>query len=138
MQCAALPYRLSGGLMVLLQTSRDTGRWVLPKGWPMKGEKPYSAAKREALEEAGVVGSIGKRPIGTFHYPKRLADGATVTCEVHVYPLAVESQRKRWPERRERTQQWFAPEDAARVVHEPELATLLRAFMVLADADGKR
>ncbi len=137
-QCAALPYRLAGGLMVLLQTSRDTGRWVLPKGWPTKGEKPYSAAKREALEEAGVVGPVGKRSIGTFHYPKRLADGGTVTCEVHVYPLAVESQRKRWPERGERTQQWFTPDEAAHVVQEPELGALLRSFMVLADADGKR
>jgi 8-oxo-dGTP pyrophosphatase MutT (NUDIX family) len=137
-QCAALPYRLSGGLMVLLQTSRDTGRWVLPKGWLMKGEQPYSAAKREALEEAGVVGPVGKRSIGTFHYPKRLADGGTVTCEVHVYPLAVESQRKRWPERLERTQRWFTPNEAAQVVQEPELAALLRSFMVRADADGKR
>ncbi len=128
-QYAALPYRLSGGLMVLLQTSRDTGRWVLPKGWPMKGRTPYSAARREALEEAGVVGSIAKRSIGTFHYPKRLADGGTVMCEVHVYPLAVEGQRKRWREHRERTQRWFTPHEAAQLVQEPELAALLRAFM---------
>jgi 8-oxo-dGTP pyrophosphatase MutT (NUDIX family) len=137
-QCAALPYRVSGGLMVLLQTSRDTGRWVLPKGWPMKGEKPYSAAKREALEEAGVVGPIGRRSIGTFHYPKRLPGGGVVTCEVHVYPLAVESQRKRWRERRERTQQWFTPDEAARMVQEPELAALLRAFMLSDDAEATR
>ncbi len=132
-QYAALPYRLSGGLMVLLLTSRDTGRWVLPKGWPMRGKTPYSAARREALEEAGVVGPISRRSIGTFHYPKRLADGGTVTCEVHVYPLAVESQNRRW---RERTQQWFTPDEAARVVQEPELAALLRAFMLSDDAEG--
>jgi 8-oxo-dGTP pyrophosphatase MutT (NUDIX family) len=137
-QYAALPYRLSGGLMVLLLTSRDTGRWVLPKGWPMKGKTPYSAARREALEEAGVVGPIAKHSIGTFHYSKRLADGGMVTCEVHVYPLAVESQRKRWRERRERTQQWFTPEDAARRVQEPELAALLRSFTLLDDVEGRR
>jgi hypothetical protein len=84
------------------------------------------------LEEAGVVGPISRRSIGTFHYPKRLANGGVVTCEVHVFPLAVESQRKRWRERRERTQQWFTPEEAARVVHEPELAALLQAFTLLA------
>jgi 8-oxo-dGTP pyrophosphatase MutT (NUDIX family) len=133
-QYAALPYRLSGGLMVLLQTSRETGRWVLPKGWPMKRKSPHSAAKREALEEAGVVGPIAKQSIGAFHYPKRLADGVTVTCEVHVYPLAVESQRKRWRERDERTQRWFTPEEAAEVVQEPELAALLRAFVLSEDA----
>jgi 8-oxo-dGTP pyrophosphatase MutT (NUDIX family) len=98
----------------------------------MKGEKPHVAAQREALEEAGVVGPIGKRPIGTFHYLKRLADGAAVVCEVHVYPLAVEGQRRRWPERGERTQAWFTPDEAARRVHEPELSTLLRG-LVLSD-----
>ena len=115
-------------MKVLLVTSRDTGRWVLPKGWPMKGRKPRSAAKREALEEAGVVGRIGKRSIGTFHYAKRLADGELVTCEVHVFPLAVIRQRKRWPEQRQRALRWFAPEEAAQVVQEPELAALLEAF----------
>jgi 8-oxo-dGTP pyrophosphatase MutT (NUDIX family) len=127
-QCAALPFRMSGGLMVLLQTSRDTGRWVLPKGWLMKKEKPYSAARREALEEAGVIGQIAKRSIGAFHYEKRLTGGATVICEVHVYALAVQGQRKRWPERRMRTQRWFTPHEAAEVVEEPELSALLRGL----------
>ena len=127
-QYAALPYRQADGLKVLLVTSRDTGRWVLPKGWPMRGKKPYSAAKREALEEAGVIGRVGKRSIGTFHYSKRLADGGLVTCEVHVFPLAAERQRRRWPERRQRTQRWFTPREAAQAVQEPELAVLLEAF----------
>jgi 8-oxo-dGTP pyrophosphatase MutT (NUDIX family) len=127
-QYAALPYRRSDGLEVLLLTSRDTGRWVLPKGWPMKGKKPYSAAKLEALEEAGVVGRVAKQSIGSFHYAKTLRNGGEVTCEVHVYPLAVNGQRKRWPERRQRTQQWFTTEAAMRAVREPELAALLEAF----------
>ncbi len=127
-QYAALPYRHAGGLEVLLLTSRDTGRWVLPKGWPMSGKGPASAAKREALEEAGVVGKIAKRSIGSFHYPKRLSDGATVTCEVHVYPLAVERQRRRWSEQGQRDQRWFTPQEAAQVVQEPELAALLQTL----------
>jgi 8-oxo-dGTP pyrophosphatase MutT (NUDIX family) len=127
-QYAALPYRRGEGLEVLLVTSRDTGRWVLPKGWPMKGKAPYSAARLEALEEAGVVGRVAKRSIGSFHYPKMLRSGDEVTCEVHVYPLAVNGQLKRWPEQRQRTQQWFTPEAAMRAVHEPELAALLEAF----------
>jgi 8-oxo-dGTP pyrophosphatase MutT (NUDIX family) len=127
-QYAALPFRRSDGLQVLLLTSRDTGRWVLPKGWPMSGKDPAAAAKREALEEAGVVGRIANRPIGTFHYPKRLADGAIVTCEVHVYPLEVERQRTRWREQRQRAQRWFTPQEAAQAVQEAELAALLQAF----------
>lgn len=129
LQYAALPYRVTGGVEVLLLTSRETGRWVLPKGWPMAGKSPRAAARREALEEAGVVGRICKQPIGAFHYDKRLPDGGVVTCKVLVYPMAFERQRKRWPEQRQRTIGWFTLEEAARAVLEPELAILLHDFV---------
>jgi 8-oxo-dGTP pyrophosphatase MutT (NUDIX family) len=128
-QYAALPYRGDQDVEILLLTSRDTGRWVLPKGWPMRGRKPRDAARREALEEAGVEGRVGKHPIGSFHYLKHLADGASVTCKVIVYPLAVERQRRRWLEQDQRKVGWFSPKEAALVVHEPELAALLASFV---------
>jgi 8-oxo-dGTP pyrophosphatase MutT (NUDIX family) len=127
-QYAALPYRVLDGVEVLLVTSRETGRWVIPKGWPMKGKKPYAAAEREALEEAGVVGRIRKHAIGAYRYDKRLPGGATVDCLVHVYPLAVAQQRESWREQDQRTFRWFAPEVAADMVQEPALALLLRGF----------
>lgn len=127
-QYAALPYRVVDGLEVLLVTSRETGRWVIPKGWPMKGRKPHWAAEREALDEAGVVGRIGKHSIGAYSYAKRLLDGVTVDCLVHVYPLAVEQQQATWREQHQRTARWFTPEEAAEVVQEPALAALLRTF----------
>jgi 8-oxo-dGTP pyrophosphatase MutT (NUDIX family) len=127
-QYAALPYRVNDGVEVMLLTSRETGRWVLPKGWPMAGKSPRESAQREALEEAGVVGRICKRPIGEFHYDKRLSDGGLVTCKVLVYPLAFERQRKHWPEQGQRTVGWFTPEEAACAVLEPELAILLHGF----------
>ena len=70
-QFAALPWRLSEGgtRQIMLLTSRETCRWVIPRGWPVKGRKPADVAKQEAYEEAGLVGHIvGKRPIGDFHY----------------------------------------------------------------------
>ncbi len=127
-QYAALPYRHAGELQVLLVTSRETGRWVLPKGWPMIGKTPHGTARREARAEAGIVGRVERSPIGSFHYEKRLADGERLTCEVHVFPLAVERQRKRWPEQSQRTLAWVTPEDAARMVNEPGLAALLATF----------
>jgi 8-oxo-dGTP pyrophosphatase MutT (NUDIX family) len=136
-QYAALPYRHAGDLRILLVTSRETGRWVLPKGWPMKGKKPQAAAAREALEEAGVTGQIGKRPVGAYPYSKRLAGGEFVDCIVEVFPLEVERQLKRWPEQGERVTQWFTPLEAAEAVNEPELARLIAVFaakFVAADA----
>ena len=73
-QYAALPYRRKGKSApeVLLVTSRETGRWIIPKGWPLKGKAPHKAAAREAREEAGVVGKINRRSVGSFSYEKRL------------------------------------------------------------------
>lgn len=127
-QYAALPYRLRGGLELLLISSRETGRWVLPKGWPIKGKKAHAAAAREALEEAGVKGKIGKRAVGAYSYGKRLPNGAVLACTVKVYPLAVARQLERWPEMHQRSFRWFSPREAADQVAEPELATLIETF----------
>ena len=70
-QFAALPFQYGedGRLRVMLLTSRETRRWVIPKGWPIHGRKPSEVAAQEAFEEAGLLGTIvGKRPIGSYHY----------------------------------------------------------------------
>jgi 8-oxo-dGTP pyrophosphatase MutT (NUDIX family) len=128
LQYAALPYRTPDALEVLLITSRETGRWVLPKGWPMKGKKPHVCAAREALEEAGVKGRVGKSAIGCYRYVKRLPENGTIPCSVDVYPLMVERQLKRWPEQGQRALAWFSAANAAALVDEGELASLIEAF----------
>lgn len=129
-QYAALPWRVSedAGLEILLASSRRTRRWIIPKGWPMKGRKPYVTAAVEALQEAGLLGKIDKRKLGSYHYQKRLKNGATLLCRVDVFPLRVERQRKSWPEKSQRVTQWVAPAEAAELVHEPELSALIKAF----------
>ena len=128
-QYAALPYRDRDGLQVLLLTSRETRRWIIPKGWPMVGKTPYAAAAREALQEAGVVGRVSKRPVGEFHYIKRLRNGAPLQCAVDVFPLKVVKQRTHWREQGERTVHWFTPAEAAELVEEPELSELILGFV---------
>ena len=136
LQYGALPYKRVGGdgLEVMLVTSRETKRWVIPKGWPMKDRKPHAAAKREAFEEAGVRGEIGKRSIGTFEYAKRLKSQATVTCKVEVFPLNVREEAETWPERGEREGRWFSPDEAAGVVAEAELREIIRKLPELVEA----
>lgn len=112
----------------MLVSSRETRRWVLPKGWPMKGKKPHTVAATEALEEAGLLGKISKKPIGAYHYVKRMPNGAALDCEVEVFPFRVEKQRKNWRERDQRTTSWFAIADAAHLVDEPQLSALLLHF----------
>jgi 8-oxo-dGTP pyrophosphatase MutT (NUDIX family) len=129
-QYAALPYRLYGGSLmeVLLITSRDTGRWIIPKGWPLKGKPPHKAAAREAREEAGLVGKINRRPIGSFSYEKRLKRGKIVVCEVQVFGLKVKRQRASWPEKGERQLKWLSQTEAAEIVADRLLGTIIRTL----------
>lgn len=126
-QIAALPLRRDkkGKLGVLMVTSRDTGRWIMPKGWLMNGKKPWQAAKIEALEEAGATGYISDRALGHYHYVKRLGRGRDLMCRVTVYPMVVERLKSRWKERKERKRHWFPLKKAARLVDERELSALL-------------
>ena len=134
-QYAALPYKVGtdDGVQVMLVTSRETKRWIIPKGWPMKDRKPHMAAKIEAFEEAGVVGSIGKRPIGAYSYAKRLKTADTVSCKVEVFPLKVRKEHEEWPERAEREGRWFSPDEAASAVEEEELSEIIRRLPELVE-----
>jgi 8-oxo-dGTP pyrophosphatase MutT (NUDIX family) len=96
----------------------------------MKGKKAHAAAAREALEEAGITGKVGKRSVGAYSYGKLLSNGAVLSCRVQVYPMAVRRQMKRWPERDQRSRKWFSPSEAAQQVDEPELADLIERFAV--------
>lgn len=128
-QYAALPYILvSGDLRICLITSRDTKRWVIPKGWPKAGLDPHELAAKEAVEEAGLIGEIETDPIGTYSYSKRLQFLSSVTCRVTVFPLLVHTQRVHWREQRERTLAWMSPTEAAGSVLEPDLSRLLAAL----------
>src|SRR5580692_251543 len=126
-QVAALPLTVGddGITRVLLLTSRETRRWVIPKGWPMKGRKPYEAAAQEALEEAGVTGQAKKKPIGTYTYFKRREAHFDV-CRVDVYLLVVKKQLETWREKDQREARWFTLDEAADMVQEPGLVALFR------------
>jgi 8-oxo-dGTP pyrophosphatase MutT (NUDIX family) len=130
-QHGALPYRFAadGALEILLLTTRGTRRWIIPKGWPIKGLKPFKSAAREAYEEAGVRGAIGSKSIGSFVYDKKLEEGVTVPCAVSVFPLKVERHHKTWPESHQREIRWLAPAEALALLEDPGLRDLVAGFV---------
>jgi len=130
-QVAALPIRVakSGEIYVLLVTSRETKRWVIPKGWPSKKLSDWKAAAREARQEAGVTGKIERRPIGTYSYRKMLPEGSRM-IDVAVYPLWVKKELNRWSEQRQRTRIWASFDEASKMVRE---LGLQRLFLSLAE-----
>lgn len=128
-QFAALPWRRTEeGVEVLLITSRETRRWVIPKGWGKKDEPAHAAAAREALEETGVEGEVAEAAIGVYRYQKLLKSGRVERVRVVVHALKVAHEHEDWPEKQVRDKLWTAAREAARLVDEPELQALLAAF----------
>jgi 8-oxo-dGTP pyrophosphatase MutT (NUDIX family) len=130
-QIAALPYydNPGGGLDICLVTSRGGGRWIIPKGNPIRGLAPHEVAAREALEEAGLVGHVGKRCIGTFKFD-RIRNGRDTTCRVDVYALRVEQQMQIWTEMHERSVLRCNVKTALSLVSVPNLATLIHRYVM--------
>lgn len=111
---------------VLLITSRETGRWVIPKGWPMKGLSDADAAAVEAWEEAGISeAKHDGKPVGHYEYKKKLDDGSSVPVKVSVFRLKVKDISKSFPERKQRRRKWVSPKNAAALVREPGLKKIL-------------
>lgn len=134
-QAGVIAYHvLDGGIRVLLMTSRDTGRWIIPKGNIKTGTKPAKAVEKEAYEEAGIRGEIfGSIPLGFYTYFKVLTSGEKQPATVEVYLLMVTQQLKKWPEKHERRLSWVSLKKAVRLVQEPGVVPLLRRLMEFED-----
>lgn len=126
-QTGALPWRLSSknGIEVLLVTSRGSGRWTIPKGWPMPGKSLAEAAAQEAFEEAGVTGTVSPKPIGSFSQVKRLLAVGELEVSILVHTLWVDHELEKYPELGQRKRKWFSAKNAAKRVESPVLADLI-------------
>jgi 8-oxo-dGTP pyrophosphatase MutT (NUDIX family) len=130
-QYGALCFRYKEGgpdIEILVITSRESRRWVIPKGWPIKGKKPHEAAAIEAWEEAGACGRTKKRSVGSYTYLKDLADGNVAFCIVDLFQIEVTEIKTNFKERGQRVLDWVSPAEAARRVREIELKSLLVNF----------
>ncbi len=125
-QFAALPVAMIDGQpQVLLITSRETRRWIIPKGHPDRHLGASALASLEAFEEAGVSGTVQPEPIGRYQSSKRLASGKCVPCEVTVFRLDVVRHLDDWKERKERERQWLPVSEAAKIAADGGLGDFL-------------
>lgn len=127
-QCAVLAYRPSKkGAKIVLVTSLETHRWVLPKGNIVDGLSARDSAKLEAFEEAGVEGSPEKQAFGTYEYEKTEIKGGGL-CRVSVFPMVVDRILDKWPEKDARKREWMTIDKAAEAVNEGDLRDLILRF----------
>lgn len=124
-QAAALPFRMNKDkLQVLIVTSRNKKKWILPKGIIERGDsEPYTALK-ETREEAGVSGQVMEESIGSYSYEKWGA-----TCKVILFPLKVTEIYNTWDESHFRKRKWVKGKQAIKKVNPPELAGLIKKFV---------
>ena len=128
-QFAALPYRVRRGKPeVLLVTSRQRKRWIIPKGWPTEGLTPAESAEQEAWEEGGVRGKVFDVCVGIYGYTKILNGKRDLPCMVAVFPLRVDHVDNDFPERKERKRDWVSLKKAVKKLDEPELKQILSRF----------
>ncbi|HEX5279704.1 MAG TPA: NUDIX hydrolase [Micropepsaceae bacterium] len=134
-QYGALPWRRTpDGLEILLITTRNTRRWIVPKGWPEAGRTAQQCAAQEAFEEAGVTGAVAEHPVGMFSYKKQLKSGQIVTCRIRIYPLEVNEIAGDWPEKSARETKWCEISEALVLVEDPGLKRIIAKFFRAAAA----
>jgi len=126
-QVAALCTRKgASGKEILMITSLKSGRWIIPKGWPMEGKDFPQTALEEAWEEAGVrKGRINGDMIGAYSYKKVQGNGTELPCLVDVYSVKVDKLEDQFPESDARKRRWVSKAEAIGLVTEPELKKII-------------
>lgn len=135
-QSGVIPYRIRRGRVeIALVTARSGPHWTVPKGHVEADMRPEESAAKEALEESGLLGEIGRRCVGRYVYEK-----AGALRRVDLYPLLVMKEKKRWPEMHERQRKWMNVDDAVKRVIVPELRRTIQDFarMILRSSKSER
>jgi uncharacterized protein len=115
-------------IRIMLVTSRQTRRWIIPKGNVDDGMTPHAAAAQEAEEEAGVRGKVSRNALGSFTYDKRIVGSICVTATIDVFPLAVREVMDEWKESKWRRRRWFTLDEVADAIEEQELHEIITTF----------
>jgi 8-oxo-dGTP pyrophosphatase MutT (NUDIX family) len=116
-QSGVIPYRVrQGRLEIALVTARNGAGWTIPKGHIEPDLTPAASAAKEALEEAGVCGRVGRKIVGKYSYEKRGR-----LRQVSVFGMRVNEVQRYWPEMNQRRRQWFSVSEAASRVRSAEL-----------------
>ncbi len=124
-QSGVIPYRIvDGEIEIMLITNSSRSAWLVPKGHVEPHLSAPASALKEAYEEAGVIGMVDPRPIGSFEYVKRAA-----VRIVHVYPMSVASVLPTWPEM-DRRRRWVPAEQAVDLVGYARLDRCIEALIL--------
>lgn len=130
-QASAIPYRIyKKKLQILIITSRNGKKWIIPKGIIEPGDSDRYTALKETKEEAGVNGKISKLSIGSYSYEKWDS-----ICKVELFPLKVTEIYDDWEESHFRKRRWLNAKRAIKKVTPQEVAELIKKFVISKEVD---
>lgn len=103
-----IPYRVSNGsIELLLITSIKKQKWIFPKGFIEFNLSAFESAKKEAYEEAGVIGENETVELGSFELKKKNS-----SSYVKIFSMEVTKELKDYPEKNLRKRKWFTVKEA--------------------------
>jgi 8-oxo-dGTP pyrophosphatase MutT (NUDIX family) len=131
-QSCVVPYRVAEtSVTFALITSRNTGRWIVPKGTVEPNMTAAASAAKEALEEAGLLGTTGAQPLGEYFYSK-----FGRVYRVEIYPFLVTQQLDDWDEKHFRTREWVNAVDALSRITEAAVQDAIRQLAEIGGQSG--
>lgn len=123
-QSGVIPYRKNNGVLeILLITSIKKQKWIIPKGYVEFNLSPFESAKKEAFEEAGIIGSNETYELGTIELD--LGSGLT---HMKIFSMEVIKILDDYPEKELRKRKWFTPEEAREKVAVPDISVMIAAL----------
>ena len=125
-QSAIIPYSIKDDeLLILLITSIRKKNWIIPKGFIEFNLSAFESAKKEAFEEAGVIGTNETIELGSFTIKKY--GGRT---NIVVYSMEVEKFKDDYPEKNLRKRKWYTVEEAIETISIPEVVKMIETLAV--------
>jgi 8-oxo-dGTP pyrophosphatase MutT (NUDIX family) len=120
-QSGVIPYRKNNGVLeILLITSIKKQKWIIPKGYVEFNLSPFESAKKEAFEEAGIIGSNETYELGTIE-----SDTGVGLTHMKIFSMEVIKILDDYPEKELRRRRWFTPEEAREKVEIPDISSMI-------------
>lgn len=122
-QLGIVPYTyIDRRLHLLMITSSSGNRWIFPKGRQEPDMTPHEVAMMEAVEEAGVLGTLRQ----DLRTRCQMADGRYL----QLYAMKISKLLKSWPEENIRRRRLFPFSDALEMIGDPGLVKAVRRLAV--------
>jgi 8-oxo-dGTP pyrophosphatase MutT (NUDIX family) len=134
LQVAAICYRQRGDTIEFLLVNTNGGnKWTFPKGAPERTMSHSQAAEQEALEEAGVKGTIEPRHFHLYLYSKGVFWKPPGVREFVVKAFLMEVRESNFPHEADRDPTWFLPEEAKRILAKGREVKYAREIQAVVD-----